>query len=145
MVSISKHAKEVFYGGTAFVIMLFVVLGYMFPATAEDKQNGETVPFSKGELGKYIDLLAAIFFTATMLVFGLSLYSTFLKMGMNEWNLLAFGIFMMFIYGFAAVSSRIFDYSLFAMIKGIAITIGLLCIAYSAFKIYEPFDEEAAE
>ncbi|MCL7413154.1 MAG: hypothetical protein M8353_06005 [ANME-2 cluster archaeon] len=32
MESVRKHSKEIFYGGTVCIVLLFIVLGYIFPA-----------------------------------------------------------------------------------------------------------------
>ncbi|MDF1557654.1 MAG: hypothetical protein P1P80_05685 [ANME-2 cluster archaeon] len=140
MVSISKHSKEIFYGGTVFIILLFILFGYVYPATGGDDAANRTLPFNNGQ-GMYTSWFTYLFFTLALLILGQSLYSTFLKMDMSEWNLFAFGTFLLFVFGLCGILQAVFDYHLFAIVKGIVLPIGLLCMLYSTYKIYEPFEE----
>ena len=145
MVSIAKHAKEMFFGGTLVTILFILVVGFMYPATNVDVSNGDTLPFydsGKFILGQWTHWFANLFFTGAVLLLGKALYSTFLKMDMTEWNWFAFGTFLLFIYGLSSVASGLFDYNLFIIIGDILLPIGLLLISYSVYKIYEPFEEE---
>lgn len=140
MVSISKHSKEVFYGGTIFILLFFIFAGYINPATQNDIEADRTIPFNDN-YGMYTNWFAYLFFTFSILVLGFSLYSTFLKMDMTEWNLFAFGTFLLFVYGLSGIFRSIFNYHLFSIIGEIVLPIGLICMLYSTYKIYEPFDE----
>ncbi len=140
MVSISKHSKEVFYGGTVFVILLFILLGYVYPATQGDIASNRTISLD-GDQGMYTNWFAYLFFAAALLILGQALYSTFLKMDMTEWNMFAFGTFLLFVFGLCGVLQAIFNYHLFALIKDIVLPIGMICMLYSTYKIYEPFEE----
>lgn len=141
MVTISKHAKEIFFGGTVFIILLFILVGYVYPATTADAQANRTIPFNNDH-GMYTSWFSYVFFSITMLILGHSLYSTFLKMDMSEWNMFAFGTFLLFVFGLSGIFQAIFDYYLFSLIKDIVLPLGLLCMLYSTYKIYEPFEEE---
>ena len=145
MVSIAKHAKEMFFGGTIVTILFFLVIGFMYPATNVDIANGDTIPFyteGKFIMGQWTHWFASVFFTVAVLSLGKALYSTFLKMDMTEWNWFALGTFLLFMYGLSSVSSAFFDYNLFMIIGDLLLPIGLLIMSYSVYKIYEPFEEE---
>ena len=154
MVSIAKHSKEVFVSGTLITVLFMLVLGFMFPATdiveGEAHPHGELeykpVPFVDEEgnydRGLWTNWFAYIFFTGAILMLGKSLYATFLKMDMQEWNWFALGTFMLFIYGLSGIFQQVFDHNLFEMLKDIALPIGLSLMAYSSYKIYEPFEED---
>lgn len=146
MVSIAKHAKEMFFGGTIVIIMFVAVIGFMYPATTDDIVNGDTIPFrdDSGRLimGQWTHWFANIFFTGSVLMLGKALYSTFLKMDMTEWNWFAFGSFLLFIYGLSSVAGGLFDYNLFTVVGDILLPLGLLLMSYSVYRIYEPFEEE---
>ncbi len=142
MVSIAKHSKEVFVSGTLITVLFMLVLGFMYPATDSANQ----VPFVDEEgnydRGLWTNWLAYIFFTGAILMLGKSLYATFLKMDMGEWNWFALGTFMLFIYGMGGIFQQVFNHALFDMLKDIALPIGLVLMAYSSYKIYEPFGED---
>lgn len=146
MVSIAKHAKEMFFGGTIVTILFVLVVGFMYPATDGDIANGDTVPFRDGSgkfiMGQWTHWFANIFFTGAVLLLGKALYSTFLKMDMTEWNWFALGSFLLFMYGLSSVASGLFNYNLFTIVGDLLLPIGLLLISYSVYKIYEPFEEE---
>ncbi|MDF1533072.1 MAG: hypothetical protein P1P69_01030 [Methanosarcinaceae archaeon] len=144
MVSIAKHAKEMFFGGTIVTILFFLVIGFMYPATNVDFSNGNTIPFytdGQNIMGQWTHWFANLFFTFAVLLLGKALYSTFLKMDMTEWNWFAFGSFLLFMYGLSSVASGLFDYNLFMIVGDLLLPIGLLLISYSIYKIYEPFEE----
>ncbi|MCG7848980.1 MAG: hypothetical protein MIO93_07355 [ANME-2 cluster archaeon] len=140
MVSISEHSKEIFYGGTTFIILLFILLGYIFPATDSDIAANRTMSLDSDQ-GMYTNWFTYLFFTVALLILGQSLYSTFLKMDMTEWNMFAFGTFLLFVFGLSGVFQALFDYHLFGLIKDIVLTIGIICMFYSTYKIYEPFEK----
>ena len=145
MVSIAKHAKELFYAGTLVTILFIFVIGFMYPATDGDIANGNTLPFrddGKFIMGQWTHWFAGLFFTGAVLLLGKALYSTFLKMDMTEWNWFAFGSFLLFMYGLSSIAKGLFDYNLFTIIGDILLPIGLVFIAYSTYKIYAPFEEE---
>ena len=141
MVSIAKHSKEIFVSSTLITVLFMLVLGFMFPALPSD----HTVPFMDAEgnydRGLWTNWLAYVFFTGAILMLGKSLYSTFLKMDMREWNWFSLGTFMLFIFGVGGIFQQVFNHALFDMLKDIALPIGLILIAYSSYKIYEPFEE----
>jgi len=140
MVSISEYSKEIFYGGTAFIILLFILLGYVFPATDSDIAANRTISLDSDQ-GMYTNWFTYLFFTAALLILGQSLYSTFLKMDMTEWNMFAFGTFLLFVFGLCGVLQSFFNYHLFGLIKDIVLPIGMICMFYSTYKIYEPFEK----
>ena len=146
MVSIAKHAKEMFFGGTIVTILFVAVVGFMYPATTGDIANGDTIPFRDDSgrfiMGQWTHWFSSIFFTGAVLFLGKALYSTFLKMDMTEWNWFAFGSFLLFVYGVSSVAGGLFNYNLFIMVGDILLPLGLLLMAYSVYKIYEPFEEE---
>ena len=146
MVSIAKHAKEMFFGGTIVTILFVAVIGFMCPATTNDIANGDTIPFRNDSglfiMGQWTHWFSSIFFTGAVLMLGKALYSTFLKMDMTEWNWFALGSFLLFMYGISSVAGGLFDYNLFMMIGDILLPLGLLLMAYSVYRIYEPFEEE---
>lgn len=138
MVSIPKHSKEIFYGGTACILLLFILLGYIFPATDGDIAANRTLSMDSDQ-GMYTNWFSYLFFTAALLILGQSLYSTFLKMDMTEWNMFAFGTFLLFVFGLCGLVQAFFDYHLFGLIKDIVLPVGMICMLYSTYKIYEPF------
>ncbi|MCK5283402.1 MAG: hypothetical protein KAK00_08400 [Nanoarchaeota archaeon] len=146
MVSIAKHAKEMFYGGTLVTILFIFVVGFMYPATDGDIADGNTIPFrddsGKFIMGQWTHWFSSIFFTGAVLLLGKALYSTFLKMDMTEWNWFAFGSFLLFMYGLSSIAGGLFDYNLFAIIGDILFPVGLLLMAYSIYMIYAPFEED---
>lgn len=142
MVSIAKHSKEIFVSSTLIAVLFMLVLGFMFPAT----DSANLVPFvdedGKYDRGLWTNWMAYILFTGAVLMLGKSIYATFIKMDMQEWNWFALGTFMLFLYGMGGIFQQVFDHALFDMLKDLVLPIGLILIAYSSYKIYEPFGED---
>lgn len=139
MKSINKHMTEIYIIATVVSIILFLFAGYAYPATADDIAKNNAFPFNAGgnyDRGLMTQFYTSLVFTIAVLMLGYYVNSTFVKFGVKNWNLFAFGILLIFLYGLGKIGELTFNHGLFDEFKDVVLPISLMEMAYSTHKIY---------
>lgn len=139
MESINKYMKELYIIATVASIIIFLLIGYTHPATADNISKNTAFPFNAGgsyDRGLMTQFYTSLVFSLAVLILGYYVNSTFVKFGVKNWGLFALGIFLMFLYGIGKIGELTFDNGLFDEFKDIVLPIALMVMAYATHKIY---------
>lgn len=121
-------------------IILFLFMGYAYPATQEDISENRIIWFNNN--GNYDRALFIQFdiytaFTLGVLLLGFYVNSTFVRFGMRNWNILAFSILLMYFYGLGKIGELIYNHELFQMFNDLVLPMALIILAFGSYKTYE--------
>lgn len=139
MSSVNKYMTQLYIIATAASIILFLLAGYAYPATADDIAKNKAFPFNTG--GKYdrglmTQFYTSVVFTIAVLLLGFFVNTTFVKFGVKHWSVFALGILLMFIYGLGKIGELTYNHELFDEFKDLTLPIALMVMAYATHKIY---------
>lgn len=121
-------------------IILFLFMGYAYPATQEDISENRIIWFSNN--GNYDRALFIQFdiytaFTLGVLLLGFYVNSTFVRFGMRNWNILALSILLMYFYGLGKIGEIIYNHELFQMFDDLVLPMALIILAFGSYRTYE--------
>lgn len=120
-------------------IILFMVVGYFFPATYEDIAKNKVIwTNDEGyDRGLFNQFYTSIAFTLGVFLLGYYLNATFIRFNVRKWNYFAIGILLMFFFGLGKIGELVYNHDIFSGFKDLVLTIALTMLAYASHKIYK--------
>ncbi len=121
-------------------IMLFLLAGYVYPATGEDIVKGKIFwAINNGEFdrGLFTQFYTSFVFTACVFLLGFYVNMTFVKYGLESWTIFSIGIYQMFLYGLGKIGELTFNHELFAAFKDLILPGALIILAYACYRIFK--------
>lgn len=120
-------------------IILFMVGGYVFPATEEDITYNKVIWTNDGnyERGLFNQFYTSISFTLGVFLLGFYINSTFIKLNVKNWNLFALGILLMFLFGLGKIGELVYNHNIFNVFIDLVLPIALIVLAFASYKIYK--------
>lgn len=120
-------------------IILFMVGGYVFPATEEDITYNKVIWTNDGnyERGLFNQFYTSISFTLGVFLLGFYINSTFIKLNVKNWNLFALGILLMFMFGLGKIGELVYNHNIFNVFIDLVLPIALIVLAFASHKIYK--------
>lgn len=126
-------------------LILFLLAGYMYPATGEDiSKNRIFWTGSDGRLdrGLFTQFYSSLIFAACVYLMGFYVNSTFVRYGLESWTIFSIGIYMMFLYGLGKIGELTYNHELFGAFKDLILPGALIILAYASYRIFKDLDAE---
>ena len=120
-------------------IIIFMVAGYVFPATDEDIIHNKVIWTNDGnyDRGLFNQLYTSLAFTLGVFLLGYYIYSTFIKLNVKYWYLFEMGILLMFFFGLGKIGELVYNHVIFDIFKDLVLPVALMVLAFASYKIYK--------
>ncbi len=119
-------------------LILFLLAGYIHPATEEDIAKNKifwVVKDGEFDRGLFTQFYSSLIFTACVFVLGFYVNSTFIRFGLGGWTTFSTGIYIMFLFGLGKIGELTYDHQLFSAFKNLILPFALVILTYASYKI----------
>ncbi len=138
--SFSSHTAMIFLILILISLILFLLAGYIYPATGEDIAGNRVfwaINDGKFDRGLFTQFYTSFIFTTCVFLLGFYVNSTFVRYGLDNWIIFSIGIFMMFLFGLGKIGELTFNHELFNTFKDLILPGALIIMAYASHKIFK--------
>jgi hypothetical protein len=119
-------------------LILFLLAGYIHPATEEDIAKNKifwVVKDGEFDRGLFTQFYSSLIFTACVFVLGFYVNSTFIRFGLGGWTTFSIGIYIMFLFGLGKIGELTYDHQLFSAFKNLILPFALVILTYASYRI----------
>lgn len=119
-------------------LILFLLAGYVYPATEEDIAKNKifwVVKDGDFDRGLFTQFYSSLIFTACVFVLGFYVNSTFIRFGLGGWTTFSTGIYMMFLFGLGKIGELTYNHQLFSAFKNLILPFALVILTYASYRI----------
>lgn len=135
---INNYMNEIFILVIGMTIIFFLLAGYAYPPTDNDRAKNNVYPFDNDnsyDRGKFSQYFISIVFTMGVMYLGFYINTTFVKYGIKNWGMFASGIFLMYLYGLGKIGELMYNHEVFDVFKDLILPVALILIAIGAYNI----------
>ncbi|VVB87082.1 Uncharacterised protein [uncultured archaeon] len=119
-------------------LILFLLAGYIYPATEEDIAKNKifwVVNDGEFDRGLFTQFYSSLIFTACVFVLGFYVNSTFIRFSLGGWTTFSIGIYMMFLFGLGKIGELTYNHQLFSAFKNLILPFALIILAHASYRI----------